>query len=779
MTYIKKIVLNNFKSFGKKAEIPLDRNMNVFVGKNGAGKSNIADAICFVLGKLGTKSLRTESASSLIFNGGKEGKPAHQAEVEIFFDNSEKIFPSEEAEISISRTVKDDGSSIYRINNEKKTRQEILDMLAHGGISPVGFNLVLQDEVARFVEMNAEERRKIIEEVAGIAVYEERKEKSMHELEKTEEKMKEINAILRERFSYINNLEKEKQQAMKYEKLRKTIERYKATLLLHQRKEKEKGSSGVIGEIRKRETEREKIKGLLNKKREDVRILQEEIEKINKEIETVTGIAREQLYKESAALKTEIAVLNVNLQHSLNGIKQMSEREKQLEEGIKKIEGEVAEVEKQKKVMKEEMNIETFKKKIFSLLSELKEKNEIFLQELKEISSQIKALMQEKKKGIDSFENAIQKSMNIAKEINILGEKIYSILDSRIGEKRDIDTEIRMKVAEIEKSKLIIKRSMKERQEIEKSTEILKQEIEIKQKEAEKKENEEKRIYSSFKGFFDKRTKKQEELKNIDAGIFEENGMLIKKDEEVNSLKIEKAKTDTEIDVLRKEFEALNIKEEETIKASRGEIESRLARAEEEMQNIGSVNLRALEIYGDMRKEYDIVAEKMEKLHQEKQHILQIMEEIEKKKRKTFMSAFEAINKKFAENFFRITEKNSSFQLLNAENLEEAGVEIKVKIAKGKYIDTTSLSGGEKTLVALALIFAIQEYKPYHFYLLDEIDAALDKRNSERLAGLLKTYVKNAQYIIITHNDALISEAPVLYGVSIQNGLSKIFSMKL
>ena len=100
-------------------------------------------------------------------------------------------------------------------------------------------------------------------------------------------------------------------------------------------------------------------------------------------------------------------------------------------------------------------------------------------------------------------------------------------------------------------------------------------------------------------------------------------------------------------------------------------------------------------------------------------------------------------------------------------------------MSKGKYFDVTSLSGGEQTLVALSLLFAIQEYKPYHFYIFDEIDAALDKRNSERLSALLKKYIKAGQYIIITHNDAIITDSNSLYGVSMQDGVSKIFSLKM
>jgi len=139
-----------------------------------------------------------------------------------------------------------------------------------------------------------------------------------------------------------------------------------------------------------------------------------------------------------------------------------------------------------------------------------------------------------------------------------------------------------------------------------------------------------------------------------------------------------------------------------------------------------------------------------------------------------------AVNEYFTRNFSQLSKKGEVF--LDLENKQEpfsGGLNILIKVARGKYFDITSLSGGEKTLVALSLIFAIQEYKPYCFYIFDEIDAALDKRNSELLTALIKKYMTSGQYIIITHNDALISETTTLYGVSMQENISKVISLKI
>ena len=127
----------------------------------------------------------------------------------------------------------------------------------------------------------------------------------------------------------------------------------------------------------------------------------------------------------------------------------------------------------------------------------------------------------------------------------------------------------------------------------------------------------------------------------------------------------------------------------------------------------------------------------------------------------------------------RITDESIRFINENKDNPFEDGMSIKVKITGKRHMDLKGLSGGEKTLTALAFIFAVQEHNPATFYILDEIDAALDKHNSDRLAKLIGSYSDRAQYIVISHNDAVISEADQLYGVSMSDGVSKVTSLKI
>jgi chromosome segregation protein len=180
-------------------------------------------------------------------------------------------------------------------------------------------------------------------------------------------------------------------------------------------------------------------------------------------------------------------------------------------------------------------------------------------------------------------------------------------------------------------------------------------------------------------------------------------------------------------------------------------------------------------------KEYERLLEKKEILGKEKEDVLKLIEEIESSKKAIFMKTFAVVNDIFKDFFSRLTGKGQAYlELENQESPFEAGVEIKVKLSAKKFMDIKSLSGGEKTLTALAFIFAIQEHDPASFYIMDEVDAALDKHNSEKLAQLIRSYCDRAQYIVISHNDAVISEASNLYGISMnEDGISNVTSLEL
>ncbi len=295
------------------------------------------------------------------------------------------------------------------------------------------------------------------------------------------------------------------------------------------------------------------------------------------------------------------------------------------------------------------------------------------------------------------------------------------------------------------------------------------------------KEEEQQKFYSQFKALFEKRNKINEEINLKENKILSLEESSRKEELELNTFSIELVRAEAELASLRAEFEAYEGieldagKTEEALKKEISEFEKALA-------SIGVVNMRALDIYETAEREYNILLEKKDKLVKEKEDVLKLMQEIETSKKGIFVKTLEVIDKNFRNVFASISTKGEAFlELENPEQPFEEGLRIKVRLSGTKFLDIRGFSGGEKTLTALAFLFAIQEHEPASFYVLDEVDAALDKHNSEKLAKLIRSYCKNAQYVVITHNDAVVSEGDILYGVSMNAdlGISKVVSLRV
>ncbi|MFC1686045.1 chromosome segregation SMC family protein [Nanoarchaeota archaeon] len=952
MTYVKKLVMQGFKSFAKRTEIPFEDTLNAIIGPNGSGKSNVSDALCFVLGRLSIKSMRASKASNLIHNGGKTGSPSDQATVELIMDNANGTFPVKDPEVNISRTVKKNGTSTYRINGAVKTRQEVLELMGQAGIDPNGFNIIMQQEITNFVEMHSEERRQIIEQVAGISVYEEKKHKSLLELNRTDEKIKEIKTILNERASYLKNLEKERKEAVNFDNLKKSIEKDKAALVFRKTEDKRKESDNAQKNIEQKETSIGKTKGNISDTETKKEALSEEIKGINKHIEESSGVEQGKMHKEIAQEKVEVATLSVKLENYNQQLEEMDRRKEQLEKDIKNYGQEIESMtnslpkdvkkmlssrtesfssieekktkldnlktelvkiknniqnkkyhysylvksinelhakinELSKNVPEKKVNVDDISKKIKQYAKELGEleskrhslvdstsghKREIFLLEkmkkdmheldscpicmrkvtkdhvkkvhsnadsdikklnnkldefikahssaekrVGELKESLEALRKEESRLRVELVNEINLSEKVAErkkinkdrellleeitayekrasnlelEINKQGdiEKLYSGIKDELREmtkKKDerekLLLEVSMKGKDIERMKHIIKKSITERKDLLGSIDDLESQVEIKKKSLEENEERQKQVHEKYQKLFKKRNELQERLSEIERRFMDQKFKLNGIESENNVLRVMKAKMDAELETLEKELEQYKHFDIESLKLkqSKNEIESRIKRHEESLMKIGSVNMKALEVYEKVKGEYDKINEKVEQLETEKNQIMNVIASIDRKKKISFLKVFDEINKGFSSNMLKLAGKDASLDLENKSSPFEGGVDIAVKLGRGKYLDVSSLSGGERTLAALSLIFAIQEMRPYYFYIFDEIDAALDKRNSERLSGLLKSYIKNAQYIMITHNDSLISESPILFGVSMQEGKSKILSLKV
>lgn len=439
MTAIEKIKLHGFKSFAKPTEIPFEKEFSIFIGVNGSGKSNVADSICFVLGRLSGKSMRVERASHLIYNGGKKYNPSKSAEVSIFFDNSKKEFPIKSDKVKITRIVNQAGNSIYKINDETMTRQQVLELLAAAKIDPDGHNIVMQGDIVKFTEMKTEDRRKIIEDIAGISVYEDKKQKAMSELEKVQQKLTEADIILKEREANLKELKKDHDQALKYKDLESKIKDNKATFLTIQIKDKQDKIDHLQKEINELQNKINSFSNKVSEYRNTINKNLEDIKNINIEIEEKGEQEQLLLRKEISDLNTSIIKTNARIETLQTEIKKIEERKTQLKLNINDIEEEIKKIKSKKKELEDQ--IKNFNLEENSLLKEInlfKEKYNI--QNLDSYKKNIDVI----EKNIDSISQSLIKLQEDKQEFIRSKDKTefqLQHIDTQLNKIKNLETE--------------------------------------------------------------------------------------------------------------------------------------------------------------------------------------------------------------------------------------------------------------------------------------------------------------------------------------------------
>ena len=750
---LKSIELFGFKSFGRKSALSFSTPITCVVGPNGSGKSNIVESIRFVLGEQSMKSLRGKGGIDLIFKGSKTMSSSNRAGVSITFDNSKKIFSFTNSgigisldydEVTISREVFADGANKYSINGTEVRLKDIIDLLASVNIGSSGHHIISQGEADRVLNASNKDRRSMIEDALGLKIYQYRIKESERKLDKTILNMKEVGALRREIAPHLNFLKKqvekvEKARAMR-EDLRDLYKNYfsseytyisdEGTRLINTRQELDKKALSLD----------EKIGDLERLKNTD--FVESENSKIIREKEN-------QLY--------EVRSKRDDVARSLGRI-----------EGI--IEG----IERQ-----------------FAKIPLVKEKI------IKE--SEWKSLVEE-------LENKIDEAINFE---DILGVKdILRSIKSKLGEflHNSSDEKVDAPVLS-ENIEYIEMRQTKEN--------IL--------SEIAKTKEEEKNIIDLINDLKNKERESQSLLRDNERMLYE----LLSNRNEVTSSMHSLAFQEEKLASIKNAFEmeiaeggvligrevisyAQTRVEGEVNRSSQEEIRRKIERIKIKLEDSGSGNA------SEIMKEYDDTAERdvflareLEDLNKSIESLRLLIQELKETLDKEFKNGVEKINKQFQEFFSLMFGGGSAFLSITMEHKKpkkndekvteedgggeeaeeeeenndlgfERGIEINVTLPQKKVKDLHMLSGGERSLTSIALLFAVSQVNPPPFLVLDETDAALDEANSRKYGNMLENLSKYSQLIVVTHNRETMSRAQVLYGVTMSaEGASKLLSIRL
>jgi chromosome segregation protein len=745
---LKSIELIGFKSFGKKSAVNFTTPITSIVGPNGSGKSNIVEAIRFVLGEQSMKSLRGKGGVDLIYKGSKSLSSSSRAQVLITFDNTNKIFSFTNSglgvsldydEIIIGREVFADGANKYSINHTEVRLKDIVDLLASVNIGSSGHHIISQGEADRVLNASNKERRSMIEDALGLKVYQFRIKESERKLEKTLVNIKEVGALRREIAPHLAFLKKQVQVVERAREMREELRNLYKTYLSNE------------GTYIKNETSR--------------------LSQLRKELEE-KGSSLDARIEELQKQKNENKVENVyknDIKENENKVSNLRSSKNELIRKQGHIEGIIEGIEQQ-----------------FSRVKEIKHKT-IGESEWKafvdEISLKIDEAIQ-----IEDLQNIVDALKNIKAHLS----EFFDNKDEDVN--NPISLEYNAEYQEMLKTKNSIVSDIDNIQKEE--NEISNIIFGLKQKEQESQVA----FRDGERVLYELLSEKNEVTSNTHSLSFEEEKISIIK----NAFEMELMEAGALIGREIMSF-AQTDAEGEIVRQSQDDMRRKIERIKIKIEDAGSGS------GGDIMKEFEetterdaFLAKEIDDLNKSIKDCQVLIQELKEKLDTEFKGGVEKINKQFQEffalmfggggAFLAITMEHKKPKKNNDESIEEEGesdeeeneigfergIEINVNLPHKKVKDLHMLSGGERSLTSIALLFAISQVNPPPFLVLDETDAALDEANSRKYGNMLENLSKYSQLIVVTHNRETMSRAQVLYGVTMSSeGASKLLSIHL
>jgi chromosome segregation protein len=356
--YLKKVEMENFKSFGHKLIVPFYPGFTAITGPNGSGKSNIVDAILFVLGPKSSKVMRAGRLTDLIFNGGKNRKnPSKYCKVSLVFDNSQRKMRIDADEVVLTRMIKraplkdnpDNYYSYFYINNRAASFSEFIDILNHARISGEGYNIIKQGDVTSLVEMGSVDRRKIVDSIAGISTFDEDIEKANKEREDVDKNLERIDIILNEITSQIRQLKKDRDAAYRYKELKDKLYETKAMIAYKKKQEVESQISEVNKQIESYEGEQKKFEEQKEKLKAQYTELQQKLGEVEKKIGDAGGNEANDIKGKIDALRSETIKIDERINYSNDEVVEKNKEKNELETSLNEIIKELDDFSTQKK----------------------------------------------------------------------------------------------------------------------------------------------------------------------------------------------------------------------------------------------------------------------------------------------------------------------------------------------------------------------------------------------------------------------------------------------
>ncbi|MEI6650769.1 MAG: AAA family ATPase [Candidatus Moraniibacteriota bacterium] len=748
--FLRKVEITGFKSFANRTVFDFSDTagegkqpgITAIVGPNGSGKSNVADAIRWAIGEQSSKNLRGKKSEDVIFGGTAKRGKVGSSSVTLFFENRDHRIPIEFSEVSIARKLHRSGESEFLINGAKVRLLDIVDLLAKSGIGKDSYCVVTQGMSDATLNANPSERRSIFEDAAGVKQYQIQKDRANRKLASTRENLVRVDSLLAEIEPHLKILRRQAERAARGKEVTEALLSKQTELfgfLWHSFQGERTGLS------EERENKARQV-GMLERETDSLR---EEITKLSASL-TDDGRS-EEFMREANVLRDQLNVVERDSAIVSGRIESERERQKDREE-IRTIPVDLGYIRKTlDRIRKDQVTL-------FDRLGLVEQLSDI--QDIREFARAI---------GTELVD------LDTKMEAGTVTEKIVISLPE--NEKRESDA--RFAALSSEKEALSVR------------METLRKDIDA--KEGEMREEREKHKESRERYFI------------LEKEVREKERKLSETKDALNEIKIKLARVEVrEEDLIGEVRDELSTDVRELTwdgnPRDRDALTRDIVRLKGEAERIGAIDPLVAQEYEETNTRFEFLTTESADLRKAMESLATVIVEMDERIEKEFSLAFDEIAKKF-EHYFTLIFNGGKAELIRTkvkrrvriedaedaegeEEITDTGDDLGIEITAcppGKKISNLSvLSGGERSLTSLALLFAIISHNPPPFAVLDEVEAALDEANSKRFGKVLSELCERTQFIVITHNRETMRQAGLLYGVTMgEDGSSQVLSLRL
>ncbi|HST70461.1 MAG TPA: AAA family ATPase [Solirubrobacterales bacterium] len=765
--YLRSISMKGFKSFPERTTLEFSPGVSVIVGPNGSGKSNITDAVLWALGEQSPGAIRGASMQDVISAGGKGIGQRRAAEVEVVIDNSDGRAATEFSEIAVERRLDRSGDSGYRLNGARARLADVSDVLSDTNLGREMHSVISQGRVETIVHSKPKERRLLIEEAAGLGKHRKRRRRAELKLRSARDNLDRALDVEREARARLRPLKRQAQAA----ELGARIEREELGLRAQLVSEELRFGADRAAAAEKAAA---KARGVREK-------LEEQLAEVSKR-----RLAAEERFADRDRQRTQawglLTKLRSDQERVAVRIANLSGREAELEAGLENLRTEMGPLtldvgpgsspgDRARKLEEELGEIDSGLRTAMEGLG---------------VASSSEAAESAREAALGHVRDGAERASRHAKRAEgLLGERHRERMRARLAAGEALLDDVRSALKAAEAAGAAIRARVEQ-------------------------------IEQKVVGGKDDGDEIAEELRACSQQEFELQAQMKETSDELTRAEVEaahlgdrRAEAERELAAIAERLgEEIPPAEETLTEEGRAEIDRRLERLERRRAQIGPVNPLAEQEYDEAREHVETLQTQREDIERSMRELETLIRDIDAEIERAFEETFEATAKNFeemVEHLFpggrgrlrrvslrpvRDDERPAGEQEAptdaepepeeEEEERVELGVEIEVTPAGKSTRKLQLLSGGEKSLVALAFVFAVFLARPCPFYILDEVEAALDDANIDRFLQLIRRFSDRAQFVIVTHQKRTMDAADVLYGVSMGgDGVTKVVSRRL